>query len=123
MKTHTVIGAELLSGSNSKFLNMAKEIALTHHEKWDGTGYPNGLSKDNIPLSGRICGLCDVFDALTSNRPYKNSWSFDDTVEEIKRLEGTHFDPELIKSFEEVLPKFKHIFQKYLDPNQQINEG
>ncbi len=115
MKTHTTIGAELLAGSKSKFLKMAQKISLTHHERWDGTGYPHGLSGEDIPLVGRICGLCDVFDALITKRPYKEAWPFDDTVEEIKRGSDSHFDPRLVTSFLNILPQFKEVMLKYQD--------
>jgi putative two-component system response regulator len=116
MKTHTTIGGELLSGSKSKFLMMAKEIALTHHERWDGSGYPQGLKGEEIPMVGRICGLSDVFDALLSQRPYKRAWGFDETLEEIKKGSGFHFDPKLVDSFLDILPQVMQIREKYLDP-------
>jgi len=109
MKTHTTIGVNLLSGSNSKFFQMGKEIALTHHEKWDGSGYPNGLKGEEIPLSGRICGLCDVFDALTSKRPYKEAWTIDKAVEEVTKNKGTHFDPHIVDCFIKILPQIRRI--------------
>ena len=84
MKSHSRIGAELLSGPNSSLLKVAKNIALTHHEKWDGSGYPHGLSGTKIPLAGRIVALCDVFDALTSARPYKDPWPINQAVDELR---------------------------------------
>jgi len=113
MKTHTSIGSELLSGSHSEFLQLGEEIALTHHEKWDGSGYPRGLKKAKIPLSGRICGLCDVLDALTSKRPYKKAWPIDLALEEIKKENGTHFDPDLVDLLFKILPKVYEIHEKY----------
>lgn len=113
MQTHTTIGGELLAGSDSKFLKLGKEIALTHHEKWDGSGYPKGLKGEKIPLVGRICGLCDVFDALTSVRPYKEAWSWDDALEEIKKGSGSHFDPAIVDCFFRILPKIQEIHDKY----------
>ncbi|MCZ6799058.1 MAG: response regulator [Nitrospirae bacterium] len=104
MKTHPRIGADLLSGSHSPLLQMAEIIALTHHEKWDGTGYPNKLMGEHIPLTGRICTMCDVFDALTSERPYKPAWPIEKAMNEMSRLAGTHLDPDLFKMFEEILP-------------------
>ncbi len=104
MKTHTTIGAEILSGGNSLFLKMAEEIARTHHEHWDGKGYPDGLKGDEIPLVGRICAVSDVFDALTSARPYKQAWSVDDAVKEIKKMSGKNFDPAVVDVFTAILP-------------------
>jgi putative two-component system response regulator len=115
MKTHTTIGSELLAGSNSKFLKLGQEIALTHHEKWDGSGYPRGLKKEKIPLAGRICGLCDVFDALTSKRPYKEPWPIDDALKEIKQGAGQHFDPKLVEFFFQILPQIRRIHDQYGD--------
>ncbi len=111
MKTHCNIGAELLSGHNSELLRVAQTIALTHHEKWDGSGYPQGLSRDNIPLAGRIAAVCDVFDALTSDRPYKKAWPMEDAVGELKRQRGTHFDPYLVDLFVENLPAVKQVYR------------
>src|SRR5258708_89936 len=93
IRAHTIIGADILSNPRSKLLQMAREIALTHHEKWDGSGYPHGLKGDEIPISGRIVAVADVFDALTHERPYKPEWSIISAVEEIIELSGTHFDP------------------------------
>lgn len=115
MKTHTKIGAELLSGGNSKFLNLASEIALTHHERWDGTGYPNGLKGEEIPLVGRICGITDVLDALLCNRPYKKSWPLNDALEELQREAGSHFDPNLVESLMSIREELERIQNKYND--------
>jgi len=119
MKTHTKIGAELLSGSKSKFLQTASDIALSHHEKWDGTGYPNELEGEEIPLMGRVCGLSDVFDALMTKRPYKSAWTIEHTLDEIKKGKGTHFDPQLVDAFVEILPQINHIREKYVDPQEE----
>jgi putative two-component system response regulator len=105
MKTHTTIGANILAKSSSKMLQLAEQIALTHHERWDGTGYPNGLSGTEIPLAGRITSICDVFDALTSERPYKKAWSVSDALAEIERGKGSQFDPELVDHFLSILPQ------------------
>jgi len=105
IKTHTTIGAEILSGNNSKLCQMAALIALTHHERWDGSGYPNGLKGEQIPLLGRIVCLCDVFDALLSKRPYKNPWTVEDTVSQIEELSGIYFDPTLVEKFKKILPQ------------------
>ncbi|WP_248927016.1 HD domain-containing phosphohydrolase [Paenibacillus hamazuiensis] len=104
MKNHTLIGGKMLSNSDTKVLQMAEEIAVTHHERWDGSGYPSGLAGEAIPLAGRITSICDVFDALTSIRPYKKAWPLGEAMEEIKRLRGTHFDPELADIFIAALP-------------------
>jgi HD-GYP domain-containing protein (c-di-GMP phosphodiesterase class II) len=99
MKTHTTIGAHILQGSRAPLIQMAETIALTHHERWDGSGYPRGLGGEEIPLAGRIAAVCDVFDALISERPYKGPWPVPDALEEIERLSGSHFDPALVEKF------------------------
>jgi putative two-component system response regulator len=99
MRRHTVIGADLLGGSSSGLLDMARVIALTHHERWDGSGYPGGLSGTKIPLPGRIVALADVFDALTHVRPYKLAWRPEDAVAEIAGQAGRHFDPAIVDAF------------------------
>jgi putative two-component system response regulator len=81
---------------------MAEEIALTHHERWDGGGYPNGLAGEEIPLVGRICAVCDVFDALTSKRPYKDAWTVEAALHEIESQSGQQFDPRLVPLFLEL---------------------
>ena len=95
MQTHTIIGARLLDNHNSELMIMARDIALNHHEKWDGSGYPNGMKGINIPIEGRITGIVDVFDALTSKRPYKDPYPVKKACEIIKMERGYHFDPEL----------------------------
>ncbi|MCD4722489.1 MAG: response regulator [Desulfobacula sp.] len=99
MKTHTTIGHDILSKSNTQFFQMSSEIALYHHEKWDGQGYPKGLKGTDIPESARIVAIGDVFDALTMKRPYKPAWSIDDSFAEIEKSAGTHFDPTLTDYF------------------------
>jgi HD-GYP domain-containing protein (c-di-GMP phosphodiesterase class II) len=99
VKRHPATGAAILGGSASSVLRLAEEIALTHHEWWDGSGYPAGLKEQEIPLSGRIVALADVFDALTHTRPYKLAWSGDDAVSEICRLAGRQFDPAVVQAF------------------------
>ncbi len=99
MKQHAVIGYELLKGSESKVLQAAAEIALSHHEKYDGSGYPYGLAGDKIPLFGRIVAVVDVFDALTSERPYKQAWPLERAVELIQENIGKHFDPDCVRCF------------------------
>lgn len=99
MKTHTTIGGSILAGSRSKLVQLAQTVALTHHERWDGSGYPRGLRGEEIPLAGRICAVGDVFDALLSARPYKAPWPIDDVIAELERLRGTHFDPRVLDAF------------------------
>jgi response regulator RpfG family c-di-GMP phosphodiesterase len=102
MRSHTTKGAEILAGSTSPLIQMAESIAQTHHERWDGTGYPHGLKGDEIPLAGRICAVCDVFDALGSKRPYKDAWTPPRVLQEIAQGSGSHFDPALVAAFLEI---------------------
>ena len=88
---------------------MATDIALSHHEKWDGSGYPNKLKGNDIPLSARIVALADVFDALTTQRPYKEAWPTDEALAEIKKTSGSHFDPELTRLFFSIEPKIREL--------------
>jgi PAS domain S-box-containing protein len=99
VKGHAAAGAKILSVGKSRLLKLAAEIAVTHHEWWNGTGYPKGLAGDEIPLSGRIVAIADVFDALTHDRPYKPAWSVDDAVEEVRRFAGVQFDPAVVAAF------------------------
>ena len=99
MKEHAVIGAKILEGSNTQFIQMGELIALNHHERWDGSGYPNGLKGRHIPLAGRITAVADVFDALTSKRPYKKPFPLEKSMQIIKKCKGKHFDPEVVDSF------------------------
>jgi response regulator RpfG family c-di-GMP phosphodiesterase len=96
MRLHTSVGAEILSGSRSPIVQMAETIAMTHHERWDGSGYPRGLRGEEIPLVGRICAVGDVFDALISARPYKRAWPIDEALAELERQAGVLLDPELV---------------------------
>ena len=112
IKTHTTLGAKMLSGSDSVFLKMAETIALTHHEKWDGRGYPFGIQGTDIPLIGRICAVADVFDALSSARPYKQAWTFEETMEELRKLKGTHFEPKLVDAFLDVAKDVKAVYEE-----------
>jgi PAS domain S-box-containing protein len=99
MKTHAALGARLLSGSGSPVLQMATVIAESHHERWDGTGYPNGLAREAIPLVGRVVAVADVFDALTHDRPYKSAWPVEQAVAEIQSAAGSQFDPRVVAAF------------------------
>ena len=116
METHTLIGADILSGSNNELLETGRTIALTHHEKWDGSGYPCKLAGKAIPLEGRIAAIVDVFDALTSVRPYKKAWPVDEAVEEIRMQSGIHFDPELVENFITILPGISKIGKCFSEP-------
>lgn len=113
MKRHPEIGAEIIGDHHSSLLRLAKSIALTHHEKYDGTGYPNHLKGENIPLEGRIIAIADVFDALTTVRPYKKAWEVDDALAYLKKESGTHFDPKLVTEFLNVLPKVLEIKKEW----------
>jgi putative two-component system response regulator len=100
MKQHTIIGAQILAGSDAKFIKLAQIIALTHHEKWDGSGYPEGLKGSKITLVGRITAIADVFDALTSRRPYRmKPFPLEEAFDYIKQERGRHFDPEVVDAF------------------------
>ena len=115
MKRHAITGYEILRDSSSALLQKGAEIAYTHHEKWDGTGYPRGLEGEDIPISGRICALSDVFDALTSARPYKRAWTVEQAVIHIHQSRGTHFDPKLVDAFERVLPDIRKVREAFAD--------
>jgi putative two-component system response regulator len=115
MKSHTTMGADILSGSTIGFVKMGEVIALTHHEKWDGSGYPNGLKGRSIPLVGRIVALADVFDALTSRRPYKEPFSIEKANRIITEGKGKHFDPDVVDLFfsiQEAILQIKDRFQE-----------
>lgn len=115
MKNHSEIGASILSSERSEIIKMAKVIASTHHEKYDGTGYPNKLKGKDIPIEGRIAAICDVFDALTSERPYKQAWPVDKAVAHIKEQSGKHFDPDLSYHFLNILEEILVQKEKYKD--------
>ena len=119
MKQHTIIGAEII-GKIEGF-KQAREIALSHHEKWDGTGYPKGLKGNAIPLSARIVAVVDTFDALISVRPYKGAWSLDKAIRQINKEKGTHFDPEVVDAFSRLHNKGK--LANYLNPNINMNDS
>jgi putative two-component system response regulator len=115
MQQHVEFGGLILGDPDSELLQMAKTIALTHHEKWDGSGYPRGLKGEDIPLVGRITALADVFDALCSVRPYKRAWTVPEVLEYIRKERGKHFDPVLVDKLAEVLPAFEQITRQYAD--------
>ncbi|MHB8348179.1 MAG: HD domain-containing phosphohydrolase [Acidiferrobacterales bacterium] len=119
MKTHTRIGHEILKNSPSMYLQMGAVIALGHHEKYDGTGYPSGLVGEAVPLPARIVAVADVFDALTSVRPYKMAWPIDDAYSLIHSLSGEHFDPRCVSAFEGEIEQIVRIRQLLQDPPQE----
>lgn len=115
MKKHTTLGADIFKGSRSPLLKTAKVISLTHHERYDGTGYPQGLKGKDIPLFGRIVAVADVFDALTSKRPYKEPHGFEEAMEVVKGQSGKQFDPDVVKAFLKRKRKIKKIWQATKD--------
>ncbi len=115
MQRHAEIGAEIIGEHNDPLLEMARRIALTHHEKWDGSGYPKGLSGEDIPIEGRIVAIADVFDALTSQRPYKTAWTIEATMALLEEQAGKHFDPILVKQFKLILPEAIAIRDRYFE--------
>ncbi len=117
MQTHAQIGADILSGDDSNLMKMAHEIAISHHEKWNGKGYPNNLKGEDIPLVGRITALADVFDALTSVRPYKKAWTIEDAVKLIQDESGQYFDPRLVECMMENLEEIIQVKEKYAEPD------
>jgi putative two-component system response regulator len=115
MQTHAVIGAEILDKGDSPVMKMAHTVALAHHEKWDGTGYPHRLKGEEIPIEGRIAALSDVFDALTSERPYKRAWPVERALAYLRENSGTHFDPDLVAAFDRILPDILYLHTRYAD--------
>jgi putative two-component system response regulator len=119
MKTHALIGAKILSGAKSKIMKVAETIARTHHEKWDGSGYPYALKGEETPLEGRIVAIADVFDALTSDRPYKKAWSVSETLLAMEQNSGSHFDPFLFEKFKTILPEILEIKDQFADTSEE----
>lgn len=118
MKEHTTLGAATLDAAlsrypNARFLRMARDIAITHHEKWNGCGYPNGLAGEAIPLCGRIVAVADVYDALTSERVYKSAMSHEQAMDIIVKESGAHFDPEIVDAFVDIEAEFNAIRARY----------
>lgn len=133
IKLHTIIGNKILSGTTLPLLELAREIAVSHHERWDGNGYPHGLNKESIPISGRIVSITDVFDALTSDRVYKSAWPIEKALDYIKEQRGKQFDPDVVDAFFSVVDRIieiksaktdahsvKPIIQQILDGNMSI---
>ena len=115
MKQHARAGYDILAGSSSKVLQLAAQIALRHHERWDGSGYPDGLRGTQIPLAARIATVGDVFDALTSVRPYKRAWTIDEAFSHIVASSGKHFDPMVVKALESTMPEIVTISKHFAD--------
>jgi HD-GYP domain-containing protein (c-di-GMP phosphodiesterase class II) len=113
MENHSAYGSEILKGSDNDLLRMSQNIALTHHERFDGLGYPKQLKGKEIPLEGRIVALADVFDALTSKRSYKEGFSLKKTLELIRNGKGKQFDPEVLNAFETILPRIKQVLEDF----------
>jgi two-component system, response regulator RpfG len=118
MRRHPVIGHEILKGSASKYVRMGALIALGHHEKYDGSGYPNGLVGDHIPLCARIVAVADVYDALTSVRPYKPAWTGEDALRYVSSQAGKHFDPRLVEAFVGAKREVTQVQNEWRDPAQ-----
>lgn len=120
MKTHASLGHQILAGSASETLQMGAEIALSHHEKFDGSGYPQGLRGTDIPLSARIVAVADVFDALTSERPYKRAWEIERAVELLKEGSGKHFDPQCVDAFLADFSQVLAIKERYREEDDDL---
>jgi cyclic di-GMP phosphodiesterase len=123
MERHTEVGFEILSGSGSDLLDLAASIALTHHEKYDGSGYPRGLKGEQIPVEGRIAAIADVFDALTTDRVYRPAYSFEQAVEMMTEERGRHFDPELLDHFLAAVDKIDAIRLHHADSSPQVGRS
>ncbi len=115
MRKHPVYGAEILSHSDNELMQMSERVARSHHEKWDGSGYPDGLKAETIPLEARIVALADVFDALTSKRCYKPAFTLDDSLKIIDDGAGTHFDPRVVAAFRKIVPQATKVMNEYSD--------
>lgn len=113
MQSHTLLGSDIFSGSSDEVLRMAREVALSHHEWWDGTGYPYGLVGEAIPIEGRIVAVADVFDALTTKRRYKEAFDFAKSLDILKSLSGTQLDPHVVKVFHENVSGVRRVYVRY----------
>ena len=117
MRQHPAMGARIIGDHTDELLQAARSVAMTHHEKWDGSGYPHGLKGEEIPIFGRIVAIADVFDALTSERPYKKAWTVEAALQMIDEGAGKHFDPALIQPFRAALPDMLRIKAQYAEEN------
>ena len=115
MRKHPAFGAEIIGDHDSEIIRTSREIALGHHEKWDGSGYPYGLKGEAIPLSARIIAVADVFDALTTERPYKHAWTVEESLQYMNDASGTHFDPKLLRIFKDNIEKVLEIKERYAE--------
>ena len=122
MKQHTVIGSRILKDSAAEFIRMGEVIAISHHEKWDGSGYPNGLKGVEIPIVGRITAIADVFDALTTKRPYKEAFPIAKSLELIREGRGSHFDPEVVDAFFAIQDEILTLKAQYADDKQEVRD-
>ena len=113
MRSHTTLGSEILAGSDSDVIRMGQKIARSHHERWDGSGYPDGLAGEEIPLEARICAVVDVFDAMTMDRPYRAAVPQDEVLEMMSESSGSHFDPHVLAAFLDHMPEITEIRTKY----------
>jgi putative two-component system response regulator len=120
MKTHPSIGGRIIGEDDTGLLAVARRIALYHHERWDGNGYPHGLKGEDIPVEARIIAIADVFDALINARPYKPAWPVDKAVAQINSESGTHFDPTLVECFNRVLPALIEVNEKWSEPEGAV---
>ena len=115
MQTHTDMGTKIIGDDGSELLKMARQVAATHHEFWDGSGYPQGLKGEEIPMVGRIVAIADVFDALTSKRPYKEAWTVEDSIAHLEDQAGRQFDPKLVPLFVENLEQIRQLMEQFTD--------
>ena len=113
MKEHSKIGAGILASKNNEYIKAGRVIARTHHEKYNGQGYPEGLQAENIPLFGRIVAIADVFDALTSQRPYKKAWTFENALNLLIEEKNEYFDPQLVDIFVDAQEEVKKIYMEF----------